>query len=284
MFGYVKVWKPMLRVCELEAYRGIYCGLCRELGRRYGQLSRNFLSYDFTFAALLEMAVGTAPPAFEQKRCLLHPEKKENSLIPNPALSRACDDTVLTVWYKLKDNLSDGNPAEKAAASASMAALRGSYRKASAAQPEFAAVLEREIARQSALERAACPSTDEASDPSAQILASLFSSYSEDAGQKRVLGRLGYLLGRYVYLADALDDLEKDRKSHSYNPFLLCFPSSSPEEIREQARGSLYLTIGEMETVYSLLEIHYFGPILENVFALGLHHVADELFGKQKQS
>ena len=40
MFGYVKTCTPQLRLCEWEAYRGIYCGLCRTLGRRFGPLAR----------------------------------------------------------------------------------------------------------------------------------------------------------------------------------------------------------------------------------------------------
>ena len=53
MFGYIKTCTPQLRLCEWEAYRGIYCGLCRTLGRRFGPLARLTLSYDFTFYATL---------------------------------------------------------------------------------------------------------------------------------------------------------------------------------------------------------------------------------------
>ena len=31
---------------------------------------------------------------------------------------------------------------------------------------------------------------------------------------------MGYIAGKWVYLADALDDLESDLKKKSYNPFL----------------------------------------------------------------
>ena len=49
MFGYIKTCTPQLRLCEWEAYRGIYCGLCRTLGRRFGPLARLTLSYDLPF-------------------------------------------------------------------------------------------------------------------------------------------------------------------------------------------------------------------------------------------
>ena len=56
MFGYVKVFRPELKVCEYEQYKGVYCSLCQTLGKRYGFASRMTLSYDFTFLALLLMA------------------------------------------------------------------------------------------------------------------------------------------------------------------------------------------------------------------------------------
>ena len=51
MFGYVTVYKPELKVKEYEAYKGVYCTLCKRLGKDYGFLSRLTLSYDFTFLA-----------------------------------------------------------------------------------------------------------------------------------------------------------------------------------------------------------------------------------------
>ena len=56
MFGYVKPYKPELRVRELEEYKAVYCGLCRELGQSFGLFARFTLSYDFAFLAMLKTA------------------------------------------------------------------------------------------------------------------------------------------------------------------------------------------------------------------------------------
>ena len=53
MFGYVKVYKPELKMKEFEMYRGIYCSLCKQLGKSYGLFARMTLSYDFAFMAIL---------------------------------------------------------------------------------------------------------------------------------------------------------------------------------------------------------------------------------------
>ena len=57
MFGYIRPLECELKVREQAEYRGIYCGLCKSIGRRYGQLERLTLSYDCAFLALTLMAI-----------------------------------------------------------------------------------------------------------------------------------------------------------------------------------------------------------------------------------
>ena len=52
MFGYIKPVKAELKVKEWEAYQGIYCGLCKQLAKRYGFFARMTLNYDFVFLAM----------------------------------------------------------------------------------------------------------------------------------------------------------------------------------------------------------------------------------------
>ena len=53
MFGYIRPQKGELLVREFEQYRGVYCGLCKQLGKSYGFAARMTLSYDCTFLGLL---------------------------------------------------------------------------------------------------------------------------------------------------------------------------------------------------------------------------------------
>ena len=57
MFCYFRHYKPHMRVCEYESYKSVYCALCKQIGKEYGFLSRFTLNYDFTFLALLGLAV-----------------------------------------------------------------------------------------------------------------------------------------------------------------------------------------------------------------------------------
>ena len=70
---------------------------------------------------------------------------------------------------------------------------------------------------------------------------------SQEEGERRVLSRLGYLLGRWVYLCDALDDIGEDIAKKRYNPFVLRSgaPNGLPlDRLREEAVFSLNLTMG----------------------------------------
>ena len=53
MFGYIVANKEELSEDEFIRYRACYCGLCRELGKRYGQVDRITLTYDMLFLILL---------------------------------------------------------------------------------------------------------------------------------------------------------------------------------------------------------------------------------------
>ena len=53
MFGYVEPDKPELKIREFEVFRGYYCGVCKSIGKRFGQVPRISLNYDLAFLAVL---------------------------------------------------------------------------------------------------------------------------------------------------------------------------------------------------------------------------------------
>lgn len=280
LFGYVRPVEAQLRVCELTAYKAVYCGLCRQLGRSFGLPARFTLSYDAAFLALAGLAIGEEEPKIAPGRCPFNPLKRMPVCGDAPALAFAADGAALLLWWKLRDDLADEGPGKRLLARLGLLLAGGAYRKAAARRPEPDAALRRMTRDQRELEARGCSNVDEAAEPTAAALSALFAALSGEESQRRVLARLGYLLGRFVYLADALDDLERDREGGRYNPFLLAHAGAGPEELKERCLGSLYLTIGETERTYGLLRVRRFGPILENILTLGLMSQADRLAGK----
>ena len=107
MFGYVKAYKPELRIKEFEFYKAVYCSLCRDLGKKYGIVSRFSLSYDFTFLALLQMSlVGGCAPT-ERKRCVCNPLKKCNYLCSGGLPEMPIAAAEIMLYSKLNDNIAD---------------------------------------------------------------------------------------------------------------------------------------------------------------------------------
>ena len=281
MFGYIRVYKPDLKISEYETYKSIYCGLCQQLGQEYPPLARMPLSFDFTFLAALNMALAEDKPVYTKRKCPANPLKKCIMADLGEIQSHCCDCAVLMLWYKLEDDLKDHGTASRLRAAALYPAARLAYRKAAQRRPELDQLIGNNMRLQAETEAACTASVDLASEPTAQVLSGLFSTLSEDPVQKRVLERLGYLLGRYVYLCDALDDLEDDREKGNYNPFL-ADQSAGPEQI-ETAIGTLYLTIAEAAKTFELLELKRFEPILANILYLGMKETVDSIVSKKEK-
>ena len=285
MFGYVRTFDSELKIGEHRAYKAIYCGLCKQLGRSFGLFARMTLSYDFTFLAALAMAVAEEEPAFEAQGCMCNPIKKTPCCLENKALSLSADCAMILLWEKLKDDLQDSSFFKKIGVCLLRPFARKPYRQAAARQPELARMAEEYTAAQNALEKAGCADVDHAAEPTANLLAGLLTQLSSEEKQQRVLHRTGYLLGRFIYLCDALDDLEDDQKTGGYNPFLLRNAASgmTPEEIRLDARGSLYLTVSELGLCCDLLQLRRFTGIINNVLCLGLKGSVDMILERKKQ-
>ena len=53
MFGYIRINKAEMKFREFDVYQSYYCGICRDLKRKYGAAGQFSLSYDMTFVAML---------------------------------------------------------------------------------------------------------------------------------------------------------------------------------------------------------------------------------------
>lgn len=78
MLGYVTADKPELKMREFEVYSGYYCGVCKSIARRYGQIPRIVLSYDAAFLALLLGGLSGEADEPTREHCIAHPAKKKD--------------------------------------------------------------------------------------------------------------------------------------------------------------------------------------------------------------
>ena len=137
MFGYVRVYQPELKMGEFEQYRGVYCSLCKSLGKRYGFFARMTLSYDFTFLAVVHMALQKGCAGFRMGRCALNPLKKRMCCRENEEIAYAADAAVLLLYHKLRDTVADSGLLKGLGARFLLFFISRAKKKAAAVQPEL---------------------------------------------------------------------------------------------------------------------------------------------------
>lgn len=214
-----------------RAERLPYCGTCKTLGARYGQRTRALLNHDSVFLAELLLHFGGDPQwdyAYRSFNCLTLP--KTNTSVPLP-LEYAAAVTVLLARHHIADQQADTSQMRWRIA-ASM--LSPAWRRAAARLRTWRfpidtveAVLGTQRAREAAAE-----SLEDVAEPTATATALVFSHGACMIGRSDLVDsmhRLGHRFGYLVYLLDAFEDLEKDRRCGQFNP-LLAFPQTPLRE------------------------------------------------------
>lgn len=288
LFGYVRLYKPTIRMGEYEQYRGIYCTLCRRLGKRYGLHARMALSYDCTFLALLPMALSEQPPGFCPGRCSFNPTKKCLRCENTGAVDRAAELSALLTYYKLQDTRRDEPLFTRLGATLLWPLAALDRKRAARRWPEADRRIAAMMEQQSRLEQDRCPSIDRAAEPFAQLLEWLAADTAADEAARRVLGRFGYCLGRWVYLIDAADDLAEDLAKNRYNPYIFAMNIQKGDDLavreaRNYACGALNACLAECNAAYALLTVRRMDGILRNILEEGMPAIQRQvLSGEEK--
>lgn len=286
MFGYVRPYKPEMKVREFESFRAMYCGLCHTLKARYGFGSRMLLSYDMCFMALLMSGVTSCGIKTCHKRCVVSPFRKRACVNENLALDFAADCSVILTYWKLRDSAHDEKGLRAMTACFSAWLLKRKYRKASGQLPAFAEAVEQGIRRLDELERENTPSLDRAADAFAAMMKKAAVGIAEEK-VRRPVEQILYHVGRWVYITDAWDDLQDDLKSGSYNAIIARFEVKTPEgmaEAREAVRLTLLQSAQTAAAASELLDLGRSEPIVKNILYMGLPAMAESVMeGTTKQ-
>lgn len=285
MFGYVKVNKPEMKVREYETYRGLYCSLCKALGKEYGITARFMLSYDVTFLVIVLLATRQVLPSFKKGRCPFNPMKRCNYCgNAEKEFSFAAAVTVLLFYYKILDNIHDSGFFKKILFCLVYPYAFLKRKKALKKYKELDSHIAKAMTKQSEVEKSGTDSFDLSAHNSADMLGKIFSWESED---NEKLYKFGYFIGRWVYLVDAADDIEKDLKSGSFNVFVVKYALSKgkniSEEEKEEILGSLNMTLASVAAAYKELDISILFPIIENIIFDSMYNIMnDVLKGKNE--
>lgn len=308
MFGYVLPKGRTLSRRDFSMFQATYCGICMQTKRKYGQLARLTTNYDMTVFELLVMEAIRPDVEFATGRCILDPRRKVyvgeselNSLI--------VDVNILLCHYKLRDDVVDGGGKKRLM----MRVLRKPYAAAKERLPECDEAISSGYAALRAMELAGVRSLDRTSDCFAGLLEKLFVAVvarlrdkaggsdalyesaevrlADDSTYMHDMRRLCYNIGKFVYLADALDDVAEDYAAKRYNPILAVWPDYDPkrgraayvEAHRKELGFAFASTVNRAIESFNRLPLTHVGDLLRNIIYEGLRAKTDELFAAKKK-
>lgn len=276
MFGYVKPAAAELKVKEYELYRAVYCGLCAALGRNTTCVSRLSLSYDFVFLALVRMSLAGEVGRIEKRRCIAHPTKKRAVLVDAGQLDYCAKISAVLTYHKLLDDITDERGWKRLGAMLLRPAAAMMRRRAGlGAHPED--VIAGKLAEMASLEREGCASVDRMAEPFGEIMAAVCAyGFPEGSAEARIACEIGRHIGRFVYIADAMDDLPEDIRRGAYNPFIRMYGDDALTEIRGELallERALTMELAGIEAAVELIcfdAVPEYGNIIRNIIYLGL--------------
>lgn len=263
MFGYIYVNEQELKLKDFTAYRSFYCGLCRNLHQRYGRTAQMMLNYDLTFLAILLTGLYESETQLSAHRCLPHPVKK-HPMRENDAVSYAADMCVLLSWQKMMDDWQDEKKTVQRAAAGLM---KSGYDRIAAQYPRQTKAVEENIRLLHEAEKENCTDIDYVAGLTGRFLAEIF-VWKEDIWQDE-LRTMGYFLGKFIYLMDAIEDVEKDRKKGNYNLFTEVGSIWEPEK-EMQIRGILTGMMTEAARAFEHLPVLEHAEIIRNILYSGV--------------
>lgn len=243
-----------------ERYRAHYCGLCRTLERNFGRIGQMTLSYDVTFLYLLLSSLYEPDEETGTERCIPHPVKP-HAYVCNALADYCCDMNIALAYHKCMDDWQDDH---SLTGRAEAALLQRGYAEVQQRRPEKCAQIEECLKELSRLEAQEGASLDEAANLSAKMLGILY-RYREDTWSD-TLQRMGEALGRFIYLMDAYDDLERDMRKNRFNALRAYHDQPDYEAF---VKESLTLLIAECTDAFETLPLVQDMDILRNILYAG---------------
>ena len=212
MFGYVTIYEPELKVKDLKKYKAYYCGLCRMLKEKYGFMGQMTLTYDMTFAVILLSSLYENASEAERHRCKVHPIKKQ-MMLRNEITDYAAAMNVLLAYYHMEDDWQDDR---KVTSLMTKSMIHGKVRRIIEEYPRQSRAIRSALEELSSCEKEECTDIDRTAGCFGRLMEELV-VYREDIWERN-LRKMGFFLGKFIYIMDAYEDLPEDLKKGRYNP------------------------------------------------------------------
>lgn len=281
MFGYIRTDVPEMRVRENEYYRAVYCGLCRAQGKCTGQCSRFTLNYDMVFLALLRLAVQGRQVEIKRGRCIAHPFRKRAYVAHCEPLAYCAYVAAILTHGKIADDLVDERGLKRLKARMAKPLTSHMRKKALKKYSELDKRVVEGLGKLSEIERQNLSSVDIPADAFGDILADIL-SFGLEGNDEKIMRNIGRHVGRWIYIVDAVDDLDEDIKKNRFNAFERLYNGEIPERERESVANSLRLELLAAEPAFDLIDYNGLDDIeaiIGNIIYLGMPRAAEKALG-----
>ena len=232
MYGTVRPFSPDLYVREDRYYKSVYCGLCRSMKKHTTEISCASLSFDMTFFALVRIWLTEERGEIKMRRCGLHPLRRRPMMCDTEALGYTAYISAYLAYYKLCDDVADGRGIKKLFAKIARAFSKIPMKKVPNELAPVGESIKKHLSDLSGLERNRCRFPSEAAECFGALLGDAL-SFGLEGGSAAIASEIGRHVGRWVYLADAAVDIDEDRRTGSYNPFLCSMSDKEADEFIE---------------------------------------------------
>lgn len=283
MFGYLDIEKGTLNDGQRGLWQTFMCGLCFSTKKLYGNYPRMFITNDVNFFNVLFHSVLNYDVQIDNKRCFSHPVKKRSVLRVSELTDRLATANVLLTYWNIYDDVLDDNSAKKKAA---LKLFKSSYVAARKQFADLDEILSRRYAELQSLEKSDCTSVDR--------VAHSFAALSQDfcravlkENSNEYIETLCYNVGKWIYLIDALDDIQKDLKRHDYNVFVKCYNITNVKELTnyiDEIEFEMYSVLNRIAQAYNDLNLTKYTCILDNALFESIRNKTRDTINKFKQN
>lgn len=283
MFGYLRVDAENLRLRDYNVYKALYCGLCKSMGNCTGQCSRLSLSYDFTFLSALRLSLAGELPELKKFRCGIKCFRRHKAFVASKEIDFCAEASAILTHYKLLDDKKDEKGFKKLRALLLSPLFSRGYRRAKRHYPELDALVGRGMEELSSIETENLPSVDRPAECFGRLLGEIASFGLADP-ERRIARSVGLAVGKWIYLVDAADDYDEDKKKGRYNPFLT-YEEGLSIDAKESLGEALNEYLAEAGRALDLVDSFpapEFCEILKNLLYSGLPKTAERILCRKE--
>ncbi len=285
MFGYTIPIESILSNNDRRIYRSYYCETCHHLREEYGYIPTLTVNYEMTFMTMFFNSILEDGVLIDNKPgglfCLFRHSASSNELI-----HKITAYTILVAKNSLIDDVSDNSDILKG--KMGLLGLNRAINKAMKEFPDYDRVIMDGYNKLKDAEKNGWKDPVLMGRYSSQSLVDVIDIMLGDRSDDDIR-EFFRKIGIWVYIMDAVEDLDDDNKDGTYNPFLV--DNNDFISKREFVKNNLFRigelmgnTIGDIQKQYVKLRprLRYNQNIIDNIIYQGMSFSAQRIINGEK--